>query len=189
MKRQSTLHTDRLLLQPFKMSDARRLPRLAGDYDVARTTLNVPYPYSEEHARNWISTHRTCFNEDKAVVFAICLKLEGSLIGSMGLGITKRHNHAELGYWLGRWYWGQGYCTEAGHAVLAYAFEEVGLHRVHSGHFGSNPASGRVMQKLGMTWEGTRREHWKKWDRYEDAVLYGITAEEWRAARDAAEDA
>jgi hypothetical protein len=67
--------------------------------------------------------------------------------------------------------------------MVRYGFEILGLHRLHSNHFGSSPASGRVMQKIGMIREGTRRDHYKKWGEYEDRVEYGLLAGEWRAAQ------
>jgi [ribosomal protein S5]-alanine N-acetyltransferase len=83
-----------------------------------------------------------------------------------------------LGYWIGKDFWNKGYGTEAACAVLKYGFKVMGLHRIHAHHFGSNPASGKIMQKLGMTYEGTKRQHIKKWDKFEDAVVYGILKNE-----------
>jgi RimJ/RimL family protein N-acetyltransferase len=71
------------------------------------------------------------------------------------------------------------YCTEAAQALLHYAFTDLELVRVHAGHFARNPASGRVMQKIGMTKEGCRRQHVKKWDKLEDLELYGVLKQEW----------
>ena len=65
---------------------------------------------------------------------------------------------------------------------MRYGFEELGLHRLHSDHFGSNPASGRVLQKAGLAYEGIRREYYKKWGEYEDRVEYGLLDRDWREA-------
>ena len=88
---------------------------------------------------------------------------------------------AELGYWIGKPYWGQGYCTEAARATLDFGFEQLGLNRIFAHHFARNPASGRVMQKIGMTREGRLRQHVKKWDAFEDLELYGILKDHWAA--------
>ena len=74
-----------------------------------------------------------------------------------------------------------GYCTEAAAEMLRYAFEDLGLHRVMARHFRSNPASGRVMQKIGMQYEGRMREHFWRWDQAHDIELYGILRREWQA--------
>ena len=99
---------------------------------------------------------------------------EDHIFGGMGIHIDHRHNHAEIGYWLGKPYWGKGYATEAGQALLGYGFETLNLYRIHASHFVGNPASGRVMQKLGMRFEGLRPGYMRKGDQYYDLVLYGI---------------
>ncbi|QTA82731.1 GNAT domain-containing protein [Desulfonema limicola] len=81
---------------------------------------------------------------------------------------------AEMGYWVGIEYWGNGYCTEATKKVLEYGFDTQNLNRIFAYHFGSNPASGRVMKKIGMKYEGCLRQAIKKWGKFEDSVLYGV---------------
>jgi len=90
------------------------------------------------------------------------------------LRIELEHRRAELGYWIGRPWWGNGFATEAARAVVGQAFAGLGLARVFAHHFVSNPASGRVMQKIGMRQEGVLRRHVIKWGRCEDLVVYGI---------------
>jgi RimJ/RimL family protein N-acetyltransferase len=175
-----TLHTGRLLLRPFDQSDAAEVQRLAGDWVIADTTLNIPHPYQDGMAEEWIATHQPKFEAGELVNFAIILRDTGDLIGAMGLVINARFQRAGLGYWIGKPHWGQGYCTEAGRAVVDYAFDELNLNRVHSCHLTRNPASGRVMQKLGMVHEGRARQHVKRWDVYEDLELYGILRCEWQ---------
>jgi RimJ/RimL family protein N-acetyltransferase len=104
---------------------------------------------------------------------------DATLLGAVGLRFEQAYAWAELGYWIGVRYWNKGYCTEAAQAVIDYAFAERGLNRVHARHFASNPASGRVMAKLGMTREGLLRQHVIKDDRYEDLVCYGLLRSEW----------
>jgi RimJ/RimL family protein N-acetyltransferase len=130
-------------------------------------------------AEKWIGTHQEDFEKGNQVVFAIALRQENYLIGAMGLSsIDKEHDHATLGYWIGKPYWNQGYCTEAGQSVLNYGFGKLNLNRIYAEHFTRNPASGRVMQKLGMKHEGCLRQHVKKWGQYEDVEIYGLLKEE-----------
>ena len=178
MKEIPTLETDRLILRPFRLADATEVQRLAGDRAIADTTLNIPHPYKDGMAEEWISKHQDAFDKEQGVTFAITRKPDGVLVGAISLmGMTKGHQ-AELGYWVGKPYWNQGYCTEAGQAILRYAFAELGFVRVHSCHITRNPASGRVMQKLGMRHEGCRRQHVRKWDKAEDLELYGVLKQE-----------
>ena len=99
------------------------------------------------------------------------------MIGAIGLEVNKEDHNAELGYWLGREFWNQGYCTEAAKSVIEFGFETVGLRRIASEHMARNPASGKVMQKAGLTREGLRRKHVRKWGVFEDVVVYGILSD------------
>lgn len=182
MRRYPTLQTARLILRAFTLEDASGVQRLAGEWEVARTLLSVPHPYGDGVAEEWISNHRSEFERNEAVHFAILARERGELRGACGLVINARDANAELGYWIGVPYWGRGYATEAAREVLRYGFEDLRLHRIHAAHFGNNPASGRVLSKIGMRYEGTRREHHRKYGDYEDRVEYGVLGREWRAS-------
>ena len=91
-----------------------------------------------------------------------------------------QHSHAELGYWIGVPYWGKGYATEAAKAVVRYGFEQIKLNRIFAHHFKPNPASGKVLRKIGMKYEGCMRQHVRKWDEFVDLELYAILREEWK---------
>jgi RimJ/RimL family protein N-acetyltransferase len=185
MPNQPTLETARLRLRPFRMADADDVQRLAGDPAVADTTLKIPHPYEDGMAEKWISNHRDWFDRREQAVFAVTLKLSrataaSELIGAIGLRIEPDDQRAELGYWISKSFWGQGYCTEAARAVLDFGFEQLGLNRIVAHHFGRNPSSGRVMQKIGMSLEGRLRQHARKGDAFEDLELYGILRSEWQ---------
>ena len=182
LRRQPTLETPRLLLRPFRMADADDVQRLGGDRAVADTTLNIPHPFEDGMAEKWISNHRDWFERGEQAVFAVILRAEETLVGSVGLQIHREDQRAELGYWIGKPYWNQGYVTEAARALLAFGFEQLGLNRIHAWHFARNPASGRVMQKLGMAYEGRQQQHVKKWEGFEDLELYGILKSQWSPA-------
>lgn len=177
---QESLETERLFLRPFDLEDAPEVQRLAGAFEVADTTLNIPHPYREGMAEAWILTHNQLFRAGVLANFAVTLRHERTLIGAVGLRIDPAHERAELGYWIGVPYWRQGYCTEAARAAIHFGFERLGLHRIHASHLSRNPASGRVMQKLGMRHEGRLRQHVRKWERHEDLEKYGILASEYR---------
>jgi RimJ/RimL family protein N-acetyltransferase len=130
-------------------------------------------------AERWITSHRSQLERGRAAVFGVVIRETNELCGVVGLDVYPNHNRAELGYWIGNPYWGQGFCTEACRGVLEWAFDALELHRIESRHFACNPASGRVMQKIGMKQEGYLRGAMLKWDQYEDLVIYGLLAEEW----------
>lgn len=176
---QPNVQTERLRLRPFQLSDAGDVQALAGAREVAATTLNIPYPYEDGMAEAWISTHRSEFEAGTLATFAIIERTTEQLVGAMGLVINKEHERGELGYWVGVQYWNHGYATEAARAVVQYGFEQAGLHRIHASHLLGNTGSGRVMQKIGMGYEGRLRRHIKKWGSFVDIELYGVLRDEW----------
>ena len=173
------LGTERLTMRPFKLADAAEVQRLAGDRKVADTTLRVPHPYLDGMAEEWISTHAPAFAESTGLTLALTDRKSGALVGAIGLDIRRGHDSAELGYWVGTEFWNRGYCTEAAMALLDHGFERLQLNRIHAAHLKRNPASGRVLLKVGMQREGELRQHVKKWERYEDLILYGVLREDW----------
>ena len=110
---QPTIDTARLILRPFTLADAPTVQRLAGASEVADTTLNIPHPYPDGAAEQWIATHVENFNAGDGATCAIVLRATSELCGAMGLDISRRHRRAELTYWIGVPYWNQGYATEA----------------------------------------------------------------------------
>lgn len=168
-----TLFTDRLILRPFKIEDANAVRELAGDREVSKFTLNIPYPYKEGMAEKWIQSHASAFKDKGSISLAITLKDE-TLIGAISLHQDARHNRAELGFWIGRDYWGNGYCTEAAKAVVTHGFESLGLHKITSQHFVQNQASGKVLEKIGMTAEGLLKDEVRKDGKYYTLVTYGM---------------
>ena len=166
--------TERLLLRRFTAADAPEVSRLCDNYNMYKSTLNLPYPYPLESALEWIATHDESFTSGRMYEFAITNKESGKLYGAIGLSHQQAHRHGEIGYWIGEEYWGQGYATEAAKAVLDFAFLGKDFHRVYARFFASNPASGKVMEKCGMTYEGTQKDHVFKEGRYEDLLLFGI---------------
>jgi [ribosomal protein S5]-alanine N-acetyltransferase len=135
------LETERLLLRPFRSTDAQEFARLSGEWAVASMTSDIPYPFSPLQAQGWLKPVR---GEAR---FGI--EHDGCLIG--GVGYYRRPSGAaELGFWLGRAWWGQGYATEATRAVVRYGLTNPRLPGFSSAHFVDNPASARVLQKLGF---------------------------------------
>ena len=139
-----TIRTARLLLRAPALSDASRIALLAGDYDVASMTGTIPHPYSEAMAAEWIAS---VLAGEEGVVFAI--ERSGTLIGCTGYRAFGK-DHAEVGYWIGKPYWGMGYATEAVRALILHAFEADGFDYLNAGHFRDNPASERIITKLGF---------------------------------------
>jgi [ribosomal protein S5]-alanine N-acetyltransferase len=183
------LTTDRLVLRAFRMEDAARVAELANDRRIAETTLLLPHPYAPSDATAWFRMHYTQIRDDRGPTYAITMRTptgEGELIGAIGLMIDRTHHRAELGYWIGVPSWNQGYATEAAAALVNHGFTSLALERIFAAHYAANPASGKIMQKLGMRHEGTLRRHIFRMGAWHDSVYYGILRDEYFSAQRAA---
>ena len=144
------VRTLRLTLRPGWPEDAAALTKAIAHEAVAFNLARLPWPYTVEHAREWLSQQSR-----PGEVSRVILAHEGDhtrLVG--GIGIHPDGDAHEIGYWLTPDAWGRGYATEAGRAMLGIARHAMGLKRLTSGHFMDNPASGRVLAKLGFRTTG-----------------------------------
>ncbi|MBX3371369.1 MAG: GNAT family N-acetyltransferase [Nitrospira sp.] len=172
-----TIGTKRLRLRPFQTTDAEAVHRLAGSQDVAAGTF-LPHPMDRQAAQDWVTERLKDQAAGTGVTFAITLLENGELIGSIGMELVLAHEQGRLTYWLGHDYWNHGYGTEAVTALVEYGFNSLKLHRIYAPHFHTNPASGRVLQKVGMTHEGRLREHYLRFGQRVDVELYGMIRNE-----------
>lgn len=175
MKTAPTLYTERLILRSFTLEDAADVQRLASNPDVASTTDAIEHPYEDGTAKKEIQWYHEEFENGKRVNFAITLKTDGTLIGAVGLffRIHLPYKDAELGYWIGKPYWNCGYCTEAAKAVVAYGFREHNIESVYAYYFKRNPASGRVLEKIGMHYAEYIPKDPKRYF-FEDTIRYRL---------------
>lgn len=169
-----TILTNRLYLRLFEKRDAETVQVLCNNYNIYKSTLYLPYPYSLNDALVWMENHKKNFDEDYSYEFAITDKISGNLYGAISLSNNQKFKNGEIAYWIGEEYWGKGYGTEAAKAIIDFAFEEKKMHKVFARYFKSNPASGRIMQKIGMVQEGVLKDQIVKDGEYEDLIYYGI---------------
>ncbi|MHB1297169.1 MAG: GNAT family N-acetyltransferase [Gemmatimonadaceae bacterium] len=149
--------TRRLVLRAFGAVDAARVEAIINDDAIAAGTLTIPFPYPAGAALPWIEGHAASWAAGKSITWAVTRRHDDVVIGALSLRLAPAHHRGELGYWIARAEWGRGYATEALRGAIAFAFDDLQLHRVDAHHFVENPASGRVMLKAGMTHEGRRR--------------------------------
>ncbi|MCB9829565.1 MAG: GNAT family N-acetyltransferase [Planctomycetes bacterium] len=175
---QPLIRTRRLLLRAFAAGDAPDVQRLAGEREVAATTLNIPHPYPPGAAEQWIATHRPRWQQGTLCCYAVVRLSDEILIGSVGLSIDPEDRLAELGYWIGKPYWGRGYATEAAEALVRFGFGGLGLTAIRARHMSRNLASGRVLAKLGMSHQAHGAKQVEKWGVPEDMEHYAIRVSE-----------
>ena len=173
-----TLEGDTLFMRPIEEGDIPTIAKLANNATIANNTF-VPHPYSKGNAIEFVNTARNGWKNGTEYIFAVCSKETDQFMGAMGLHLQERHNLAEVGYWLGEPYWGKGYATQALRLIVQFGFEQVGLNRIQAGHFTHNPASGRVMVKVGLQYEGTRRQALRHTKGYRDESRYAILREDY----------
>lgn len=157
--RQARIETDRLILRALRPDDAIPIAQSINDYDIARMLTRAPYPYGLSDAEDFFEAYAAA-----DPTFDRMFVIEHRAFGPMGvLGFSEQSTtwsksgcalSPELGYWLGRTFWGRGFATEAVQAALAWARDDWGLRFVAAGHFTDNPASARVLDKAGFLYTG-----------------------------------
>jgi RimJ/RimL family protein N-acetyltransferase len=141
------METERLVLRPTSGLDADRAFEIQSDWEVTRMLRMASFPPDREEIEGWFAGHRREWAEGTAYRFAV--EREGRVIGIVDLDEIAGGG-GELGYWFERAAWGRGYAPEAARAVVRFAFDDVGVTRLRSGHAADNPASGAVLRRLGF---------------------------------------
>ena len=170
------IKTKRFIIRPFKKSDANQVYEVCNDFEISKTTLGIPFPYTLEDATNFIKYTNDAISNQKSYELAITLKENSDeLVGCISLmGIKRPADKAELAYWVAKKFWNNGIATEAAKAITEYGFHTLKLNSIFVRFLDNNPASGKVMEKIGMKYVGKMREHEYKLGQYYDVFYYEI---------------
>ena len=169
------IKTERLIMSSPHVSDLEKIRSiLNAKEDYSKNTVNIPFPYTIENAKFWLNIAEVGLKNQNQFIFAIRLKKTNELIGGIDLGVNKQFHKAELGYWLNKKHWNNGFATEATKAIINFGFKELNLKRIFATHFEANLSSGRVMEKAGMKKEGILKCHTFKNGKYQNHILYAI---------------
>jgi 8-oxo-dGTP diphosphatase len=154
----NVLKTLRLSLRPLAPEDGPDFHRLINDWDICRTLPDAPFPYPAQLATDWIEAAAQDRAEKKAHQFAIVQNSTGALIGCAGLRLSRDHKSAELGYWIGRRHWGEGFCSEAALRLTEWGFAELSVAKITATVAADNPASIAILRRAGFaqTSKGTQ---------------------------------
>ncbi len=179
-----SLETERVKLRKISIADENDIFAYARLPEVSRY---VTWDLHKTIADTRLFIHQVLerYKKDEAGDWAVVLKDTGQVVGTAGFPRIDQPNfQAEVGYVLSRDYWGRGLMTEVLMRLICFAFEEMKLNRVEATHFPENSASGRVMQKAGMSYEGLLREKVLVKNNFQDLNLYAILKKEWMVQRD-----
>ncbi len=168
------MSTINFTLRHFRKGDEPSLAANINGKDIERYTLHIPYPYTLENARQWVSLNIKNDRDKAAAMRNFVIDLDGQVIGSVGLSGIRGHL-AEIGYWLGKDYWGCGITTAAVKMATEYAFKELGLRRVYARVIPANKASSSVLKKSGYKYEGLMRKQGMKRGKPVDLQLFAKT--------------
>jgi len=144
------LATERLVLRPLAMADAPALHRLVNDWEVAKTLARVPFPYPHALADEWIASTWAQLAAGEAWHLAVTLREGDALVGSVGLTLARDGKSAELGYWIGRRFWGQGLAPEAAARLCRWALATLEMTTIKASALADNPRSQAVLTRLGF---------------------------------------
>lgn len=176
------LETERLFLRRFVIEDAKAMFENWASEDEVTKFLTWPTHKDVETTKLLLTYFIENYENQDFYNWVIGLKSTGEIIGNISVVKIQEHiEEAVLGYCMGTRWWGQGIMPEAGKAVIKYLFEEVGFHRIAANHDKNNPKSGKVMQKIGMTYEGTLRSAGFCNQGVINDVWYSILKEEYEA--------
>ena len=174
------LESNLVRMRPLEAADIPQIQTFAAAKEIADNTF-VPHPYPPDAAREFVEKVREQWRYDKAFVFAIIDRSTNRFAGCIGIHPIRAHNRAEVGYWIGKPFWGRGLATAALRLIIQFGFEALKLNRIAAGHFPYNPASGRVMAKAKMRQEGVLRGALFHREQYKDEVRYAILREDYDA--------
>lgn len=154
-----TLETPRLRLRPFTYADLPSYMAFLTDPDVQRWLGGIMIPKDEKRQRQWVDNiNGRCLKAKLVLTWCVEEKETGNVIGRVDLGGFVRKSMADLSYYFNKEHWGRGYATEAVHAVVAFGFEQLQLHRIQATVMPENVASLRVLEKAGFSREGLLRQ-------------------------------
>ena len=165
-------------MRPLQESDIPEILKHVSAPEIPQNTF-VPQPYPPEAAGEFVQQAQENWRSDAGYTFAIIDRASGQFAGCMGIHPVDKHRRAEVGYWIGKTFWGRGLATAALRLLLQFGFEDLQLNRIEAGHFLHNPASGRVMQKANMRYESLRRGYVLHREQYKDLAWYAILREDY----------
>jgi len=173
----------RVNLRQLRKSDAKSLYQNAKDFEIAKYT-RLPHPYKLGNATSYIKENKLKLRKKTDYSLGIELKETSQIIGMISLmKVDKKNKNAELGYWLGKKYWGQGLMSEALQLILNFGFKKLRLERIHAGVMHPNKPSLKVLKKAGFKYEGRHRREFLRHGKWLDALMHSLLRDEYKPVK------
>lgn len=161
-------------LREMRISDKKSIFKYANNKKIYRWTLNIPYPYTEKIAQDWIKRNQIKYKQKNIDDLVLAIDVNGEMIGAIGIHKIEKNHKAEIGYWLGEPFWGKGIMSNALKVVIKYAFKEYKLKRLYAGVMLPNIGSAKVLEKNGFVLEGIQKKNILKDGKYIDEKIYAL---------------
>jgi RimJ/RimL family protein N-acetyltransferase len=170
--------TERLFLRPVWREDAAALSLLLNDWEIASKLARVPWPYTQADADAFTAAAEMAYDAGKEMALAICLRPSPQVIGVAGCHFLE-NGEREVGYWLGKSWWGHGFASEAALALVDGLFQSLRLPELSAGHQLANAASARVLAKLGFVATGVENRFCRAQNRDVPVQQMKLTRARW----------
>ncbi|MEI7890859.1 MAG: GNAT family protein [bacterium] len=170
------IKTKRFILRKMNLGDARDLARNMNNWNVVKNLSQLPFPYELKHAKQFSGKMEKEMKKEKPGDYVMVIEIDGEVVGAVGAHHVELGHKAELGYWLAEKHWGKGIMPEAAKKFLTHIFSKFKLHRVCAYAYVQNKNSMKVLEKIGMQFEGICRKYAIKDGKFIDVHLYAKVA-------------
>lgn len=166
------IKTKKFILRPIELKDVKDLAKNLNNWNVVENLSSLPFPYELKHAKQFCSRKVKEMSKENPENFLVVIEIDGEVVGAIGAHHIVHGHKAELGYWLAEQHWGKGIMPEAVKKVMPQLFSQFKLRRLFAYAYANNKASMRVMEKVGMKFEGISLKHAMKNGKYVDCCIY-----------------
>lgn len=166
------IKTKKFVLRPYRMSDAKVITPLLNNLNVTKNLSSLPFPYELKHALEYIEKTNGEMKKSDTEKFSYVIEINGKAAGAISIDCIKHDHKAEMGYWLAENYWGNGIMTEVVKKFTSFAFAKFKLRRIYAKAYDGNKGSMRVLEKVGMKFEGIEKKGALKDGKYIDLHVY-----------------
>ncbi|MDR0351245.1 MAG: GNAT family N-acetyltransferase [Puniceicoccales bacterium] len=175
------IFSEDVILKALSYKNIDNITAYLSDRETVFLLTYTPYPYTREMAEFWIRHIDNTMARGETFYWSINVKSD--FIGTIGLSIFSEHDKAEMHYWIGKPYWGNGYCTAAARLVINYCFNVMKLHRLEVNHMTRNVGSRRVIEKCGFIFESEAVDYVKRFGKYENVMFYRLMMDDVKNTR------